>query len=320
MSFDPFDAPNWESDFGETRGMAVHALAAGASFIGLSVFLVATLALIAPGNLAPLGVDDHEMRRFANTGHFPLIAAAVASNMTSLAFVASAQTFLFFVLLAAVAAYFGRRGYCSERVRGWTNIVWIMGVLVICLFPSFFPELTAQRLDYAITASWSGDATPVDAIYGEQGLNRHMLPTIFIFERGVFGALFAASFAFVMHDLGYRLREALEDFGLIDAEEARRPGGAAQDDFRRYASSADTHTEREPAGGDFGQRGAPPREPATGPRAQARIVLGVSAMATRRDIERAYRAQMKRAHPDHGGSVESAAALNAARDTLLGRG
>ena len=46
-------------------------------------------------------------------------------------------------------------------------------------------------------------------------------------------------------------------------------------------------------------------------------VLGVGPAASKREIERAYRTQMKRAHPDHGGSVERAAALNAARDLLL---
>jgi DnaJ-class molecular chaperone len=45
----------------------------------------------------------------------------------------------------------------------------------------------------------------------------------------------------------------------------------------------------------------------------------VGAKASRREIERAYKCQRKRAHPDHGGSVEWAAALNAARDALLRR-
>jgi curved DNA-binding protein CbpA len=54
--------------------------------------------------------------------------------------------------------------------------------------------------------------------------------------------------------------------------------------------------------------------------ARARSVLGVGANASKGDIERAYRGQMKRAHPDRGGSVERAAALNAARDVLLRRG
>ncbi len=56
------------------------------------------------------------------------------------------------------------------------------------------------------------------------------------------------------------------------------------------------------------------------PEARARATLGVRLGASKAEIERAYRTKMKRAHPDHGGSVARAAALNQARDLLLPHG
>ncbi len=53
--------------------------------------------------------------------------------------------------------------------------------------------------------------------------------------------------------------------------------------------------------------------------AEAREVLGVSEKASESDIEAAYRNEMKRAHPDQGGSDWMAAKVNQAKDTLLGR-
>ncbi|MGE3142230.1 MAG: DnaJ domain-containing protein [Hyphomonadaceae bacterium] len=50
---------------------------------------------------------------------------------------------------------------------------------------------------------------------------------------------------------------------------------------------------------------------------EARTILGVGPGASSADIRAAYRAKMTRAHPDHGGSHEQAARLNAARDLLL---
>lgn len=53
--------------------------------------------------------------------------------------------------------------------------------------------------------------------------------------------------------------------------------------------------------------------------AEARTLLGVAANATPADIRAAYRAKMKSAHPDQGGSTQAAARLNAARALLLRR-
>ena len=51
--------------------------------------------------------------------------------------------------------------------------------------------------------------------------------------------------------------------------------------------------------------------------AEARSLLGVSAAATRQEINTAWKRLMARAHPDQGGTEGLAARLNAARDRLL---
>lgn len=52
---------------------------------------------------------------------------------------------------------------------------------------------------------------------------------------------------------------------------------------------------------------------------EAREILGVGENATHHEIEQAYRREMKRAHPDQGGSDWMAAKVNQARDVLLNR-
>ena len=64
------------------------------------------------------------------------------------------------------------------------------------------------------------------------------------------------------------------------------------------------------------QRQAPPRTEAM-TEAEARSLLGVSAGASRQDINAAWKRLMARAHPDQGGTEGLAARLNAARDRLL---
>ena len=51
---------------------------------------------------------------------------------------------------------------------------------------------------------------------------------------------------------------------------------------------------------------------------EARGILGVAEGANREEIEAAYRAEMKRNHPDAGGSTWFAAKINEARAVLLG--
>jgi hypothetical protein len=50
---------------------------------------------------------------------------------------------------------------------------------------------------------------------------------------------------------------------------------------------------------------------------EARSILGVSASASREEIQAAYSRLMRLAHPDKGGTSGLAAQLNAARDRLL---
>ncbi|QGM47936.1 DnaJ domain-containing protein [Methylocystis heyeri] len=125
--------------------------------------------------------------------------------------------------------------------------------------------------------------------------------------------------ALCMHDIGYRLHEALVDFGLVDEEttDERR-----FQSFDRAAAEASRRGEsksaREESGQGFGHRDGDETR-FDNPRAQAYAILGVRMGASRDEIERAYRSRMKTAHPDHGGSVERAATLNQARDLLLPR-
>lgn len=51
--------------------------------------------------------------------------------------------------------------------------------------------------------------------------------------------------------------------------------------------------------------------------AEAREVLGVSADATRADINKAWRELLKKHHPDQGGSADYTRRLNEARKVLL---
>ncbi len=51
--------------------------------------------------------------------------------------------------------------------------------------------------------------------------------------------------------------------------------------------------------------------------AQARVLLGLEAGATRRDIVDAHRRRVAEIHPDRGGSNEQVHEANAARDVLL---
>lgn len=68
----------------------------------------------------------------------------------------------------------------------------------------------------------------------------------------------------------------------------------------------------QPKLGKAGAKGAPSFEAA-----QARVLLGVEAGATRREIADAHRRRVAAVHPDRGGSNEQVHEANAARDVLL---
>jgi hypothetical protein len=150
-----------------------------------------------------------------------------------------------------------------------------------------------------------------------------MSPAAMLVARGVSAAALVAFFQMLGHDLAYRLREALEDADLVGGEEPRVGSSASSESRTNKGGNGRSHKahgmEWEAQDG-FGHRDAHAASytPMT-EEAKARAVLGVGGDASRHEIERAYRAQMKRAHPDHGGSVARAAALNAARDVLLRR-
>ena len=74
-----------------------------------------------------------------------------------------------------------------------------------------------------------------------------------------------------------------------------------------------------PAGGwQRRQSGPPPgARPQSMSVAEARAVLKIGAGASEAEIKRAYREQMKHAHPDAGGSDEMASRVAEARDVLL---
>ena len=63
----------------------------------------------------------------------------------------------------------------------------------------------------------------------------------------------------------------------------------------------------------------PPRPVERPAEAEARALLGVGLAATPGEIRAAYRRKMANAHPDRGGSHDTAARLTGARDVLLKR-
>lgn len=286
--------------------------------LGLALLIYMALDVTEAPELAPLAATDAQLRHYAEAGYYPLAAAASAAGRHALASGANLQTFGSLCVIFMSLAYGGWRGFSNPRARGWSNAFWIAAVMGLALAPHVFDGLTLQTLDYALTSAGLHGGGP----HGfEPAISDPIHPAALLIERGLFAALFAAFFLVLGHDLGYRAREALVDFGFIEEDEERersrpRKPFSGKGFSRRFVEDAAS------GGGDgsaFGQRRAASRPAPLSEEGRARTVLGVSASAGRKEIERAYRAQIKRAHPDHGGSVERAAALNAARDLLLGR-
>ena len=251
----------------------------------------------------------------------------MAGGREALAAAFSVQTKIFALGLCAIGAYFAWRGYANPRPRGWGPFFWVTAVCLFFFAPTAFPKLSAQRVDYAATAVLGGaraashpPAKPRPAV-----LPLKLEPAAVLVTRAGLAALAAAFLSLACHDAAYRLRETLAEFGLLEAQpESPAPISAAEASPKEKPPRASRRIGREPGtdGDDsrFGRRGRSRKAPAEDPRTRAFALLGLSADASRPEIEKAFRARIKRAHPDHGGTAEQAAALNDARNLLLSQG
>ncbi|HXY58923.1 MAG TPA: hypothetical protein VEH76_10110 [Methylocystis sp.] len=233
-----------------------------------------------------------------------LATAATQSGRHALAQAARSQSALAFTAIAALCVYFAFRGVANPRLRGWTQLYWICGLLLVFMAPTLFPGLTPARIDFALTF-W----------LGRHGADAPIAPGEILLARAALAAGFAAFAGLCAHDAGHRLREALWELGLVDAEggdfHRAAPGRGGP---RRERTKVHAEDESRNDGAAFGHRSE------VSEIAWAFAALGLRIGASRADIERAYRERMKRAHPDHGGSAQAAARLNQARDLLLPHG
>ncbi len=304
---------------------------------GFAVFAatLAPFALVlrqAPGALKPLWIERSRLWSFVDDGKYALEELAKQAGLDALARAASLQTHIAFTMMLALCAYFFWRGFANRRQRGWPHYFWIIGVIIVFFAPAYAPRLTPQRLDLLATIFIG-----LKNAGAHHGARAELFPQVFLVWRAVCAAAAGCFLALCCHDAGYRLQEALLEFGVqaetsnskagsrfaFDRSEARPFAGAA--DFEERAGGADTRRSGGPDFGaadsdrsGFGHRGQL-RDPDS-PRARAYATLGVPIGASKAEIERAYREKMKRAHPDRGGAVELAAALNQARDELLPHG
>jgi hypothetical protein len=286
----------------------------GAITFSLTLAPLLVLFWTAPGQLAPMQIDPRQIGSWVANRQYALQAAAVADGRAILSNFVVAQTWLAFAALAVLGLYFFWRGFVSQRVRGWTHFFWIVGICLAFFAPTLAPGFTPQLIDY--TTAFSVGLREAEAFAPRM---KTAVPEAIMAARAILAVSAALLVALCMHDLGYRLQEAFIEFGFIGNETKGQRGETYR---RRPASSS------RPAGGD-GERAAESgqgfghRDPSVSrldqPTARACAILGVRVGASRAEIERAYRTKMKTAHPDHGGSVERATALNEARDLLLPR-
>jgi hypothetical protein len=255
------------------------------------------------------------LSRWFDAGDYVLQTAAEHSGRLALAQAAEAQTAIALTALVALCLYFCWRGVSSVRMRGWTQMFWISGLALVFIAPAFFPKLTPARIDYVATF-WTG----LETGHGAQAREALLSPEAILFSRAAFVAGVAAFAALCAHDLAHRLREIVWEMGLIDDEQDYSRRVAADPARESRGNGSRSHADRATSadeGPGFGHR----REPApVDERSWALATLGLRRGARREEIERAYREKIKRAHPDHGGSVERAAQLNRARDMLLPHG
>jgi hypothetical protein len=298
-------------------------LAAGgvAVFVGtLAPLLLARMR--APAELEPMRVNSEQMWQWVDEGGYALARAAEHARRFELQRAVELQTQIAFVMILALGVYFFWLGLNNRRLRGWSSIFWIAGVGLVFFAPTFAPSLAPPRLDYLATF-W------IETEVGRRGQSyAHILPPDgALIARAAAAAVAGCFLALCAHDAAHRLREALWEFGFLSDDDgysrtARSYGrarfGAGPEKAGASMGSSGAESPEEADARRFGHRD--PAELAVmmgSPEARARATLGVRLGASRAEIERAYRTKMKRAHPDHGGSVARAAALNQARDLLL---
>ena len=295
---------------------------------GLAVFVGALAPLLlarprASAEFEPLRVNSEQMWRWVDEGENALARAAEYAGRFELQRAVELQTQIAFAMILALVAYFLWLGLRNRRLRGWSPFFWIAGVGLVFFAPTFAPSLTPRRLDYLATFWLETEVARRGPSYA-----RIVPPEGSLIARAAAAAVAAGFLALCAHDVAHRLREALWEFGLLsdDDEEfsrtARSRGRprftAGQGRSGDFMGSSDAE--------DADARGFGHRDPAelatmmSNPEARARATLGVRLGASKAEILRAYRTKMKRAHPDHGGSVARAAALNQARDLLLPHG
>lgn len=310
----------------KARGVAASLLAGCAAvFVGALAPLV-LLRTQAPEELAPMRVNSAQMWLWVSEGQYALAQAALDARRFSLQHAVELQTQIALTMMLALCAYFLWRGVNNARLGGWSQFFWIAGVALVFFAPTLAPGFTPQRLDYLATFWIESE----DAHRGRS--YAHMLSPALCLAARAFAAAAAGGFlALCAHDVGHRLREALWEFGFISDEDRYSrefqsvAGGRFKAGPARASASGGAHGADDGAE-DHETRRFGHRDPAdlaavtSNPRAQACATLGVRLGASKAEIERAYRTKMKRAHPDHGGSVARAAALNMARDLLLPHG
>ena len=327
-----FDSDDARAAPGAPRGLA---LAVTAASLALALAVLAPLLhilLSARGELGALAVDPVHALSALERHKFPFQEAAVASGRAALAQAFLEQTRISVLGLCAIAIYFAWRGYANPRPRGWGHHFWVSAVCVFFFAPAVLPRLSVQRADYAVTAvlgAAHGLGRPASTPRPAQAavLPLKLDAATVLATRAGFAALAAAFLALACHDAAYRLREALIEFGLMEAE-PEKPGSSGGADekaeeikLRRPRKKASEEPRPEGEESRFGRRGRPRRAlTRDDPRTRAFAMLGLPVGASRAEIEKAFRAKIKRAHPDHGGSVEQAVALNEARDLLLSHG
>jgi hypothetical protein len=325
--FKPSEAAAGAPKGKKPRGSFFRVSASCLAFAGASFLLPALLAAFAPAELEPLRASDADMWRWALSGHFPLVEAAREEKRAMLTLLARAQTLAGEGLFVSLACYSVWRGFVSDRIPAWRLGFSIAGVCLLLFAPVKFSALSPQTIDYAITSSQANAEnahppgregrterrwSPFGAIYGADGWNHQMSPAVFLFERGLFGALFGAFLALCLHGLGRHARVAMSRLRMRKSTQHKQSAdaGARHENVNNQGSSKNHSSHRRPL-----RKNAPQAA-----HVAAYRLLGVSVGASRRDIDRAYRQLMKRAHPDRGGSVEHAAAINQARDVLLRSG